>query len=393
MALLRRMLVALLAAMLVLPGIAFLCGQIGVWRGLAKSSLTGVTPAVHVPPPSWAALEDHSFQRQAEAWLAERLGRPRDRMIRINNGIGYLFGRSAVHTIIIGRDGVLHERDYVKDWCERAPADMRKWAAEIADIQDAVRRAGKAFVLLVSPSKTAVYPETLPDGCRPPEVPRPYDLLMSLLRQRGIATVDGHALALRLRREQPWPVFGRDGVHWNQIGAGAAVAAVYSVLEGQMGRALPRLTVRDVVVDRRPVDDEDDLGRLLNLAFTLRPVSPHPVFAVERRGTPPRLLVVGSSFNWQPLRVMQRNGLMGESTFLYYFSSTARYAGGRETFIGSMSPTGGNAGEHFAEAFAAADAVILEVNESMPPTTDYVTRFHDALLRLTGHTPLVEARH
>lgn len=47
----------------------------------------------------------------------------------------------------------------------------------------------------------------------------------------------------------------------------------------------------------------------------------------------------------------------------------------------------------FADAFAA-EAVILEVNEAIPPATeDYVTRFRDALLRLVGHKPLLDARH
>ena len=368
---------------MLLPGLAFLSQQTA-WRARwmrTGTTLFGVTASIDVPPLRWDTLVDHSFQNGAEAWLARKIGAPRVWLMKLSNGVSYALGHSPVPSVVFGRGRVLHEAPYVEEWCRRPQGDVAALARQIADVQAAVRARGKGFVLLISPSKAAILPETLPTDCRAASGPRNYDRLLPLLRDRGVVTVDGHALLSALKQQLPWPVFGRDGTHWNLVGAGAAVRAVFAALEPQLGRALPHLVQTGVEVDRSPLWDEGDLGLLLNLPFSLRPVSPHPVFAVDRPGPPPKLLVVGTSFNWQPLRLMQQEGLIDRTTFLYYFSSTVRYAGKDVEMPASFGQTGGDAAARLPAALAEADAVVLEVNEAVA-VSDYVVRFRDALRRL-----------
>ena len=368
---------------MLLPGLAFVSQQTE-WRARwmrVGTALFGVTASIDVPPLRWDTLVDHSFQNGAEAWLARKIGAPRVWLIKLSNGVSYAFGHSPAPSVVIGRGRMLYEAPYVEDWCRRPQGDMAALAAQVADVQAAVRARGKGFVLLISPSKAAILPETLPADCRAAPGPRNYDRLLPLLRDKGVVTVDGHALLAALERQEPWPVFGRDGVHWNLVGAGAAVQAVFAALEPQLGRALPRLRQTGATVDRTPLADEGDLGLLLNLPFSLRPVSPHPVFAVDRPGPPPKLLVVGTSFNWQPLRLMQQEGLIDRTTFLYYFSSTVRYAGKTVEMPASFGQSGGDAESSLPDALAEADAVVLEVNEATL-MSGYVTRLREALGRL-----------
>ena len=188
------------------------------------------------------------------------------------------------------------------------------------------------------------------------------------------AVVDTHPLFLEKRKSQPWPLFGRDGTHWNELGAGYATAAIFDRLREMRGQG-PRLSVRDVVVDRNPGDD-GDIGDLLNLPVRLRPRSPHPVFALEADGRPPTLLIVGTSFNWGMLAAMSRAAIIDRLTFIFYFNRVARYEGGTLRDMDKISRDA-----VFPQAFASADVMIVEMNEA---NLDLV--YIDALLALVRQT-------
>jgi len=374
----RRIYVRLLIALALAPFVALLTSAIPnrTLNFLSRSKLSGATETVELVAPKWANIRNHSFQSTLEEWVAQRMGRPRDQFIRVDNSIAYAFGSSNVATVQIGVNRTLHEKPYVDEWCGRTQVNVAPQVAHIASIQKQVQAAGKAFVLLVSPSKAAIYPETLPPPCKPSAEPRAYDLLMPLLKQQGIHVVDGHALMKKAREDQPWPVFGRDGVHWNDVGAGIAVDAMLASLTERMPRPLPRLVQTEVKVDDKPKNDDADLAGLLNLSYRLRATTPHPVFRVDGTAPPPRLMLIGTSFNWQPLRVMRDNGLIVDNTLLYYFKSTARFIGDKQHPLEAN-----NAAQLLPEAFARAEAVVLEINEALP-MQDYVGQLDAALAGL-----------
>ena len=375
----RRIFVRLLIALALAPFVALLTSAIPnrTLNFLSRSKLSGATEAVQLVPPQWDKIRNHSFQSTLEEWVAQRMGRPRDQFIRIDNSISYAFGTSNVETVRIGVNRTLHEKPYVDEWCGRSRVNVAPQVEHIASIQRKVEAAGKAFVLVISPSKAAIYPETLPPPCKPSAEPRAYDLLLPLLKQHGIHTVDGHALMQRMRQSQPWAVFGRDGVHWNDVGAGAAVDALLAALTERMPRPLPRLVQTGVKVDDKPKNDDADLAGLLNLSYRLRALTPHPSFQVHGDAPPPRLMLVGTSFNWQPLRVMRDNGLIADNTLLYYFRSSARFIGDKQY---PLEPN--NAAQVLPGAFARAEAVVLEINEALP-LQDYVAQFDAALSGLS----------
>jgi hypothetical protein len=375
----RRIFVRLLIALALAPFVALLTSAIPnrTLNFLSRSKLSGATETVELVSPQWDKIRNHSFQSSAEEWVAQRMGRPRDHFIRVDNSIAYAFGTSNVEMVQIGINRTLHEKPYVDEWCGRTYVNVAPQVDHIASIQRKVEAAGKTFVLLISPSKAAIYPETLPPPCKASAEPRAYDRLLPLLKARGIHTVDGHALMKRLRDEQPWVVFGRDGVHWNDVGAGAAVDAVLASLTERMPRPLPRLVQTGVKVDDKPMNDDADLAGLLNLTYRLRALTPHPSFRVDGAAPPPKLMLVGTSFNWQPLRVMRDNGLIVDNTLLYYFKSSARFIGNKQY---DLEPN--NAAQVLPEVFARSEAVVLEINEALP-LQDYVGQLDAALSGLS----------
>src|SRR3954463_5822787 len=116
----RRTFLILLLMLVLAPGAALLARLLPekAVSHLTNSYLSGVTKPV---APQWtlSSVLSGKLQNDLALWLGERMGRPRELMIRLNNGIGYGVGRSFSPYVIIGRERVLYPTTYVKDWCAR----------------------------------------------------------------------------------------------------------------------------------------------------------------------------------------------------------------------------------------------------------------------------------
>ncbi|CAH1651418.1 Acetyltransferase AlgX (SGNH hydrolase-like protein) [Hyphomicrobiales bacterium] len=344
------------------------------------AKLAGATPELPPIEPSLAALRSGALQTSVAAALTERMGQPRETFIRINNGMAYALGRSTVPSIVIGQNRMLYETTYIDDWCGRGtPIDAEGQAARIARIAATVERAGKAFVFIISPSKVALYPDSLPEPCTP-AASRDYNRLRAALAPYDVRVVDGHTLAQAAKASQDLPVFNRDGIHWNDLSVYPAIRDTFAVLGEQLDTPPRQLTLSRVEVDRWPFDDEDDLARLLNLPVTL-PVypSPHGRFTTSAEGTPPRLLVVGSSFMWQFLRILSMNRALGDSKFYFYFSRIVDFRDGGV----HESRVPFQAAPDLPRSLPKTDAVVLEANETALGSP-HIEAFENALASLTG---------
>ncbi|MBS7706547.1 alginate O-acetyltransferase AlgX-related protein [Chelatococcus asaccharovorans] len=345
------------------------------------AKLAGVTPERPPIEPSLTTVRSGIWQTAVIDTLIRLMGQPRETYIRLNNGIAYALGRSTVPSIIIGRDRMLYETAYVDDWCGRGtPIDAEVQAARIARIAAAVRRAGKGFAFVISPSKAALYPENLPEPCAPAAT-RNYDRLRAALTNYDLPVIDGHMLALAVKASQEHPVFNRDGTHWNDLGAYAAIREALAVLGEQLDVPPRQLTLSRVDADRLPVHDDNDLVLLLNLPNTPVYPWPHGRFIVSAKGTPPRLLVVGTSFMWRFLRILSLNGALADSTFYYYFSRTFEYHDDSLTEAGKARQPASD----LSKGFLSADAVVLEANEAVL-SSSHIEAFENALAALTSES-------
>src|ERR1043166_1497343 len=107
---------------------------------------------------------------------------------------------------------------------------------DVARLQDVCQRLNIAFVLLITPSKAAIYPEDIPmvwkqryDASRP----RAYEQLVELLNEKNIHYVDAHILTLAAKRDASVPVFPKGGIHWGQIAAHRAANALIDAFREQ----------------------------------------------------------------------------------------------------------------------------------------------------------------
>jgi hypothetical protein len=345
-------------------------------------ALSGAEKSVDPPNLTFSSVLTNNFQSNAASWFNQNFG-ARGFLIKLNNQIDYwLFSKSRMATagILIARENWLFELDYCDEWLGKgsypfAPAEIEEFARKIAASQNRLRAFGKPMILLISPSKAALYPEYLPPAemeKRPPGLVRAYDLLIPALTQAGVRFIDGHSLLQNAKpRFDQAPLFCRGGTHWNELGAFLVTQEVFAEFEAQ-GLAVPRIKLERVDVDFNPRGADRDLAKLLNMAMTPdRFAAPHPVSKVDYSGSSKmRICSVGGSFTRTILDTMASTDCMSGLMYLYYYKSRIDFLSAPNLRIPLK--------DHpldFSRDVLDSDGILLELNEQRAGKPDYILKF------------------
>ena len=183
------------------------------------------------PPVTSGALASGGWERDFERQLADAFPL-RKYFIQSYDYAKYIWLHdSSSSSVIRGRNGWLFlaadERDYVAG----SPSDTV--VAHIADVYAARSRwctqHGIAYVFLLAPNKSTIYPQFLPPGMTP-AVPSGADRLVARLRERGVRVADPRA-ELRDAANRG-DVYSHDDTHWNDAGAYLAYRTTLAALRG-----------------------------------------------------------------------------------------------------------------------------------------------------------------
>lgn len=345
---------------------AFLLFWPAITTNLFGDGLSGYEPD---SPPPRASLSDWlegTFQAAADQWWKERFGL-RFFFVKLDNQLDFwLYGRVYEGaTVVFGKDGWLFEKAYIEGYCRlREPSDpelVRETLEGLRALQDAFDARGVPFVLLVSPSKAAVYPEKIPDEyCAPHEgAGYDYEVYRDWLDDYGIRWVDGYAIT---QAAKPlWPditLFAKGGIHWNDLGAYYSAEALLAALRPLSDRTIPPLVLEDVVVDHDPNRFDRDMVDYLNLLFpdTDFPV-PHPTITMQRPADGGlRMVLVGMSFLEQLAVIYAQTGAFDRVDHYWYYHHDVRNA-----LTGDKTPLD-RGGIDWDEAFLSADMLIIDMN-------------------------------
>jgi hypothetical protein len=320
-----------------------------------QAPLQGGVAQVPRPEPALSSLLDEKFQRDFTAYFDQRYG-ARPTATRIDNSIAYWIFHELPpdKAVRVGTNGVLYLSDHL-DYCNRrdrpdAPAFARKYKLA----QDLLLARGKVLVLMLVPTKPAVWADDLPrewmspgaeSGTAKRQISDPF---VDALTQSGALFVDGRQTATRLPREA---VYAKTGRH---VSAPAACLILGEALD------LARPLLRDLEIP--PIDcsyrmasgvdiaeEEFDLFRLLNV-WTPRPDVAVPVLDPVPERKPGRqrakAMILGTSFGWKVMKEAVRTHAVEHAAFHYYFNTFYERYGDRGTVI----PLGGPAWVERVEA-------------------------------------------
>lgn len=356
---------------------------------------------------SWAGWLDGSFQDQYTKRRDIRLGL-RDYFVKTYNQLQYtLFNRITSTTgtnVVIGKDNWLYEKVYIDKFNTASRDDGSLIDARVQrlrKLQDQLEGMGIVFVYVIAPSKAELYPEYIPDNLRKeplaPGIKTDYQQTVASFEKYGVYFVDSHTLLWNEKQENGHQLFGPSGVHWNKYAAYLAWKNLASVVNDKL-RVPLQLPPLDHVESRTSEPVEADLGGVLNLweRSLTSPETDYPVFALPptTNSEKPSILLVGDSFLFTLVDIIQRAKLATDVDAWYYFKRHFKYLLSeghlKDSPMGSSVPSVETPMDKstldWQNQLFGKDMVILVASESGLPALgfDFIEEASAAIERLAG---------
>jgi len=335
---------------------------------MVKANLVGVTLEEKKPEYSLASWWNGQFQKHFTTWFEQNFPL-REAFIRLNNQIYFsLFSKSymANGVIVVGKDGQLLSTPYIyveTGQIRPMPIETAQELVEqMAEMQNLLKMRGIMFLVLITPSKAATYPEYIPDvfGNARKGSKRDYDNMVELFNQYTINYVDGQRTTLEQKQQSSYPLFPQGGIHWNYLGAFYSTAALISKIESLSDKKLKHITLESVEVDDNPQGSDRDFVDLLNLMYPpAHYLVPHPILKVTLQDYRPKFAIVGGSFVGAPLELLSQSKVFSLVDYYIYYK------------VGFLTIPRNQAREYafkskqlnWRREFLTKNIIVLEINE------------------------------
>lgn len=281
------------------------------------------------PEWSWESFQEGSWQEHFEIWFKRNHGLW-GTLIRTANTINmHLFGLPASSyeaNLVAGRGGAILERLPILDsnaLVETTEEEREEVVQQLALLRSALRERGNDLLVIISPTKTELDPEFVPDSFRTGESrERNWELLQPLFEEQKIPYLWLTPLLQEVKDELQLSLFPAAGAHMNTLGKCYAAKFIAEKLEeffpGKMGTMECRF-LGDFVP---PEGEDNDLARLMNVWDITPFLQPVPNVEVITEPAPVQtedtVFVSGSSFNFEVLPVYERSGPWASRDFFFY---------------------------------------------------------------------------
>jgi len=248
-----------------------------------------------LPRFTWSTPWD--FLRRYEAYFNDHFGF-RSQLVYWNNRLTvHCFGISPIDKVIVGRQGWLFmaketetrdELDYFRSLRPFTPMELQHWRQALRQRRAWLASRGIAYIFLVVPNKSTIYPEYMPPRIRRRRGASRLDQLLAALRQDK----DFPLLDIRepLRQaKKSFMTYDKTDSHWNELGAYVAFEAIM----GRLAADFPGLERPSLQKFRMESQDRagGDLAQMLSLQkhyFREREIRLRPRARVEVRSMAPR---------------------------------------------------------------------------------------------------------
>jgi hypothetical protein len=315
----------------------------------------------NVPSPDLTVSDwwTGDFQSGYDRWHRENVGF-RSELVRIRNQKDYeLYGKVHAFEVVVGKNGYLFAEPYLNSWTGMdglGEDRIRELAGLLLDIQDALKKRGKTFIVALAAGKASFFPEFVPprfaalrqhqnDG----------ELMGAIFQDVGINLLDYNSEFKARKNAAPYPLFGQTGIHWSNYGAALSMQEFIKRVELERGTDLADFHIRKASLSHELRDPDDDLGNLINL---LIPIRHYPMAIVDGKWESseghetPRLTAFADSFFWQFVDFGLVPGCFREGDCFFYDQAVYH------------SPTSPDIGTKWDQETATIEAALKSVDDS-----------------------------
>ena len=183
---------------------------------------------------------------------------------------------------------------------ENAKVEAQKNVAETLTLIDSLRQHGTQFLFVFCPTKTAVYPEFMPEAFKDSVLDFSLaEYYIELFKENDIPHIDFYNYFKTIKDSFPYPLYTRTGSHWSEATIPFVADSILRKIEALTDYRLPSVEVIDPNLSRDYSDQDGELETHIDLLLPLcKPKVSRPVFALrDTLGKDrPNLLVVGDGY-------------------------------------------------------------------------------------------------
>lgn len=258
---------------------------------------------------------DFSFQDYCKKKAVQKLGFKSLFVRAYNQVLHSCFHESSNNTLVRGKHGHYYLKQYTDDVTgvtlqqKYGSIDSAKSAAlrnvlSTLRLIDSLKQHNTQLLIVLAPSKTAIYPEYLPDSMQQKishfSLQEYYG---ELFKKTGIPYLDFVSLFRKIKSTAPYPLYTKYGTHWNA----STIPFVGDTLLQRIAKIsktrLPHLQYLDSNISKRyTLKGDYELESTANLLFRMkREKLPNPTYRLSGVDgcQKPKLLVIADSYYTQ----------------------------------------------------------------------------------------------
>jgi len=272
--------------------------------------LEGYTQPIEKVNPSFKNLMDGSYQQYLDEAAIANFG-GRSFYIRYYNQFMYsAFHKITNNNIIVGKNGEMFLKQYTDDvlgvtlrekfgTADSAKRIARQNVIRTLELIDSLKAHDIDFLVVLAPSKTAIYPEWLPDSIHPDNFALQHEYA-ALFKEYNIPHIDFIPVFNSLKNSSKYPLYTKYGSHWCFGTIPFVADTLLRAMEGVLKSPLPHILLTDSNITRRYAPSDRELESTCNLLFPLpHPKMPWPKYAlcnIPHNYQKPNLLVIADSY-------------------------------------------------------------------------------------------------
>lgn len=311
----------------------FLVVIVLLWISIADSQhefileppLKGAIQEVKKPTFSLGTWFEGTYQDSAEKWLNDNIG-GRNFLIRLRNQVYFdVFKIAKANGVIVGKNGVLFEKDYIEAFYGRdfqgeeyLTDKLTRWK----HVQQGLDSIGVKAFLALAPGKAGFFEDAIPDRMRGESGQMTnYRFVTDWAQQNDLNLLDFQQLYHLWEDTSQYPLYTKGGIHWTE----ASVAYVCDTLRGYVqnltGRPLQTFGYYFQFSDK-PRGSDNDIADGMNLLVTpMERGLPYPrrQFGTDSTIAPTHFLAIGDSYYFTIFYSGCADRLFTPGGFWFYF--------------------------------------------------------------------------
>lgn len=268
---------------------------------------------------------DGSYQQQIESFIEERVGF-RPLLVRIRNQADLMLYRKAhAEGVIIARNGVIIEEDYILEYLGRlfiGKTTIDQKLERVKFVQDTLAKKGIHLAIVFAPGKASFHADLIPARYRPQDKTiSNYDYYTRRCDELGINYLNLNQHFIDLKPDSPHPLYPKYGTHWSTYGMTRAADTLIRYVENLCGRTMNHMKTGPVELSSRLRDTDFDGGKSMNLLWKPRSgkmAYPRIGFENEPDRHRPMVLVIADSYYWNIYNAGIPRNLFANEAFWYY---------------------------------------------------------------------------